>query len=252
MDVIGPGGRDDHGQQVKWHCDVRHSPAILWLQNAGSLEVLTATRASLGETVIRSISPTTVRVPRRLWRDPKTPEWAIAIELDQARPGDLVHIVRANTPCAKSATASRAGVAPDAASVATRARRPTRLCAPDDRRSSAPDIGHSASKRTCRSSWSMSSAQQLVRVALRHAVPFRVSAQARARDAIETRRHEAPQPVRRLFVIGKVAIDSSNQRLRVLGAPGKRRHPADAMQPSPEDARNQSRCSKEQGATTAS
>jgi multidrug resistance efflux pump len=71
------------------------APQSEWLQSAEKLEVLTVARASLGETTIRSISPTTVRVPRRLWRDPKTPEWAIAIELtptDQARPGDLVQI----------------------------------------------------------------------------------------------------------------------------------------------------------------
>ena len=77
------------------------APQSKWLQNAGRLEVLTAARAPLGETIIRSISPTSVRVPQRLWRDPKTPEWAIAIELaptDRARPGDLVHIVRAKTP----------------------------------------------------------------------------------------------------------------------------------------------------------
>ena len=76
------------------------APQSEWLQSAEKLEVLTVARASLGETTIRSISPTTVRVPRRLWRDPKTPEWAIAIELtptDQARPGDLVQIARSST-----------------------------------------------------------------------------------------------------------------------------------------------------------
>jgi len=75
------------------------APQSEWLQSAEKLEVLTVARASLGETTIRSISPTTVRVPRRLWRDPKTPEWAIAIELtptDQARPGDLVQIARSS------------------------------------------------------------------------------------------------------------------------------------------------------------
>lgn len=71
-----------------------------WLQRAGRLEVQTASQMHLGETVIRSISPTTVRMPSRLWADAKSPEWAIAIVLaptERARPGDLVHIVRSKT-----------------------------------------------------------------------------------------------------------------------------------------------------------
>lgn len=77
------------------------APQSQWLLEAASLEVQTAARVPLGETVIRSISPTTVRTPRRLWRDPKTPEWAIAVELaptGHARPGDLVHIVCSSNP----------------------------------------------------------------------------------------------------------------------------------------------------------
>lgn len=72
-----------------------------WLQNASKLEVQTASRIHIGETVIRSISPTTVRMPSRLWSDPKLPEWAIAVVLAPAeltRPGELVHIVHSNTP----------------------------------------------------------------------------------------------------------------------------------------------------------
>lgn len=77
------------------------APQSQWLQEAASLEVQTAARVPLGETIIRSISPTTVRTPRRLWRDPKTPEWAVAVELaptGHARPGDLVHIVCSSNP----------------------------------------------------------------------------------------------------------------------------------------------------------
>jgi HlyD family secretion protein len=77
------------------------APQSEWLQNASKLEVQTASRIRIGETVIRSISPTTVRMPSRLWSDPKLPEWAIAVVLaptELTRPGELVHIVHSNTP----------------------------------------------------------------------------------------------------------------------------------------------------------
>ena len=72
------------------------TPHSAWLAGATQLEVRTPSRAPLGTTIVRSVSPTAVRVPRRLWRDPNAPEWATAIELaptGRERPGDLVHIV---------------------------------------------------------------------------------------------------------------------------------------------------------------
>ena len=76
------------------------APQSEWLKNAVQLEVQTAAKISLGDTVIRSISPTTVRIPSRLWADAKTPEWATAVVLaptQLTRPGELVHIVHSRT-----------------------------------------------------------------------------------------------------------------------------------------------------------
>lgn len=76
------------------------APQSEWLKNAVRLEVQSAAKTSLGDTIIRSISPTTVRIPSRLWADARTPEWAIAVVLaptQLTRPGELVHIVQSRT-----------------------------------------------------------------------------------------------------------------------------------------------------------
>ncbi len=69
------------------------------LQTATTLQVQRADSSLLGATTILSISPTVVRVPERLWRDPQREEWgyevlvtAIGTEL----PGERVHLAPRN------------------------------------------------------------------------------------------------------------------------------------------------------------
>lgn len=51
------------------------------LEQARALELQRPDASSLGETRIVSVSPTTVRVPERFWRDPQREEWAYEVVL---------------------------------------------------------------------------------------------------------------------------------------------------------------------------
>lgn len=65
----------------------------LQLEQARSLELLRADSRPLGATRIVTVSPTTVRVPERLWRDPQREEWAYEVVVattGQELPGEHV------------------------------------------------------------------------------------------------------------------------------------------------------------------
>ena len=51
------------------------------LEQARALELQRPDASPLGETRIVSVSPTTVRVPERFWRDPQREEWAYEVVL---------------------------------------------------------------------------------------------------------------------------------------------------------------------------
>lgn len=63
------------------------------IEQARSLELQRPDASPLGETRIVSVSPTTVRVPERFWRDPQREEWAYEVVLaatGQELPGEHV------------------------------------------------------------------------------------------------------------------------------------------------------------------
>jgi len=61
----------------------------------GPLEVMRDEGTSLGTTSVQTISPTTVRVPERLWQDPRREEWAYEVVLAATgleAPGERVQL----------------------------------------------------------------------------------------------------------------------------------------------------------------